>query len=66
MTIRPSRMTAMLSISDVVDLLGVSDKTIRRLIKAKKLSCHHVGRQVRFTEDQLSAFLATHGKQRLE
>jgi len=25
-----------------------------------------VGRQVRFTEDQLSAFLATHGKQRLE
>ena len=39
MTTRPSRMTAMLSISDVVDLLGVSDKTIRRLIKAKKLSC---------------------------
>jgi excisionase family DNA binding protein len=48
-----------LSVADVADHLGVSDKTIRRWIGGGELHAHRLGRQIRINSDDLTAFLAS-------
>ena len=46
------------SIATVAEQLEVSTRTIRRWIAAGDLAVHHVGRQIRISETDLSIFLA--------
>ena len=58
MSLKPPSLTAMRSVAETAKLLGVSEKTIRRQVDAGVLRCHRVGRQLRFTEDNLRNYLA--------
>jgi len=46
-----------LSAQDVADMLGVSKNTIYNMIKKRELTSYKVGRKVRFTEDEVKAFI---------
>jgi len=46
-----------LSAQDVADMLGVSKNTIYNMIKKGELASYKVGRKVRFTEDEVKAFI---------
>jgi len=46
-----------LSAQDVADMLGVSKNTIYNMIKKGELTSYKVGRKVRFTEDEVNAFI---------
>ena len=46
------------SIAEVADLLGVSDKTVQRLISRGELPRHRIGAQVRISDHDLRAFVA--------
>jgi putative molybdopterin biosynthesis protein len=48
-------------VGEIADRLGVSDKTVRRLIKSGKLKFYRVGRQIRISEEQLKNYLTEHG-----
>jgi excisionase family DNA binding protein len=53
----PNRFVTVL---DVAERLGVSERTIRRWIAAGILPVHRFGRAVRISEIDLAAFLALH------
>ncbi len=59
---RPARAapapTPLLTIQAVADLLGVSTRTVRRLIAAGALMPHRIGGSLRVSEDDLRAYLA--------
>jgi len=57
MTAMPTRIPPLLSVKQAADIVGISTKTIRRWIDAKKLPFHRLGRQIRIAEDDLLAFL---------
>jgi excisionase family DNA binding protein len=44
----------------LADYLRLSTDTIDRLVKANRLQCVRIGQQVRFTLDDVEAFLARH------
>jgi len=46
-----------LSAQDVADMLNVSKNTIYNMIKKGELKSYNVGRKVRFTEDDINAFI---------
>jgi excisionase family DNA binding protein len=48
----------LLSVAMVATHLGVSTKTVRRLIKDGLLPSHRVGRQTRVSETDLAVFIA--------
>jgi len=48
----------LLSVAAVALHLGVSEKTVRRLIQSGKLPSLRVGRQIRVSEPDLAAFIA--------
>jgi excisionase family DNA binding protein len=48
----------LLAIAGVAVRLGVSSKTVRRLIARRELRAHRVGRLLRVTEEDLVEFLA--------
>ena len=50
-------LSRLLSPADVAGLLQVSIKTVRRWIEAGELRVHALGRQLRVSEDDLSAFV---------
>jgi|APSaa5957512535_1039671.scaffolds.fasta_scaffold396958_1 excisionase family DNA binding protein len=50
----------LLSIAQVAERLGISDKTVRRWIKSGDLIAHRLGAQWRISEADLSLFLQTH------
>ena len=54
----PLRSRALLSVLHVATRLGVSDKTVRRLIASEALTAHQIGRGLRISEDDLEIFLA--------
>ena len=58
MNLKSASLTALLSVAEAAKLLGVSEKTIHRQIKAGILRCHRVGRQIRFTEVNIRNYLA--------
>ncbi|WP_302668997.1 helix-turn-helix domain-containing protein [Eubacterium sp. AF15-50] len=47
----------MLSVNEVAQILGVTDKTIRNLVKTKQLSGVKVGRLIRIPKDKLIDYL---------
>ena len=47
----------MLSVQIVMVRLGVSDKTVRRLLARGELAAHRIGRQLRISEHDLAAYL---------
>jgi len=51
-----------LSAQDVADMLGVSKNTIYNMIKKGELTSYKVGRKVRFTEDEVKAFINRQSK----
>lgn len=48
----------LVSVPRAADALGVCDRTIRREIARGRLGCVHIGRAVRITRDQLTAYVA--------
>jgi excisionase family DNA binding protein len=48
------------TIEEMADALNVTDRTVRRWIKTRKLISHRFGRLVRIAKDDLLAFLAVH------
>lgn len=46
------------SVEQVADLLGVSQKTVRRIIAAKELPVYRFGHQLRISQPDLAAFIA--------
>jgi excisionase family DNA binding protein len=46
-------LPAVFSVLEAAELLGVSTKTVRRLLANKELSHHRVGRLIRITEPDL-------------
>ena len=48
---------ALLSAAEVAEVLNVSIRTVRRLIKDKKLSVVHVGRAVRIRPEALETLI---------
>jgi excisionase family DNA binding protein len=47
----------LLSVATVALRLGVSEKTVRRLVHDGRLTSHRVGRLIRISEADLGAFL---------
>ncbi len=54
----PTPIPRLLSITAVALHLGVSDKTVRRLVHHGRLPSLRIGRQIRISELDLVAFLA--------
>ena len=52
----------LLTIGDVAEHLGVSTKTVRRMMEGGELHAHKVGRQWRITEEDLRLYLAAQRK----
>ena len=46
------------SVADVADRLGVSEKTVRRMLDRSDLPAHRIGRLLRVSESDLDAYLA--------
>jgi len=51
--------TKLLSVKEVQDILGLSERTIFRLIKSKQLNGFKVGREWRFEEDDVTLYIKT-------
>lgn len=49
------------SISEVATLLGISERTVRRLIKSKELTAARIRQQWRITRADLSLYLQSQG-----
>ena len=47
----------LLSVQVVAQRLGVSTKTVRRLIDSKAIVVHRIGRQIRVSEVDLAAYI---------
>lgn len=56
-TTTASRLPRLLAVSEVAQLLQVSSKTTRRWIEGGELRVHHLGRQLRVSEEDLATFL---------
>jgi excisionase family DNA binding protein len=54
----PSDRMRLYSIDAVAEMLGVSSKTVRRLIAIEEFRIHRIGRQIRISEADLAAYLA--------
>lgn len=52
------RLGSFLSTREVASRLGVSSKTIGRWVQRGELRAHHLGRQIRVSEEDICAFLA--------
>jgi excisionase family DNA binding protein len=59
-SLEPPKISAiprLLSVTMVATHLGVSTKTVRRLVKDGQLPSHRVGRQIRISETDLALFI---------
>jgi excisionase family DNA binding protein len=54
---KPTPIPHLLSIATVAVWLGVSGKTVRRMIRDRQLPSHRIGRQIRISQADLVAFL---------
>lgn len=48
---------AMLDIEEVIERLGVSDSTVRRLVKEGKLRAYRLGRRLKFKNEDIDRFV---------
>lgn len=49
---------SLLTLLDVADCLGVSPRTIRRLVQGHRITCVRIGRALRFDPADVSRFVA--------
>jgi len=56
--LKPTRLIPLHNVATTAQLLGISTKTVRRLITAGSLVAHRVGRSVRISDTDLRAFLS--------
>lgn len=54
----PPRPPKLWSVRDAATYCGVSQQTVRRLIKARRLKSYDAGRQIRIAEPDLLAYLS--------
>ena len=64
MTVRPPEpapvaVQRLLDVAGIASRLGVSEKTIRRMINRGELSAHRVGRLLRIAEADLADYLSS-------
>ena len=52
-------MQRYLTVSETAAYLNTSERFVRRLIAERRIAFHHVGRHVRFSINDLDAWLAT-------
>lgn len=52
------------SVSEVADILSLSDVTIRRMIDRKEILAYRFGRQFRIKEDDFDSFIANSSSDR--
>jgi len=57
MTTRPNPIPLFLAVGEIAERLRVSTKTVRRWIERGELRAHRLGRQLRVSDQDLSAFL---------
>jgi excisionase family DNA binding protein len=57
MRLKPTKLTAMLSVAEASKIFSVSEKTVRRWIDAGELRAHRLGRAVRISEEAIRSFL---------
>jgi excisionase family DNA binding protein len=57
---KTSRTPRMFAVAEIAEQLRVSDKTIRRWIERREMHVHRIGRQIRVSEEDLTAFLNKH------
>lgn len=50
----------LLAVPEVADLLGTSERHIRRLVHERRIPFHKVGGLVRFDQADIDAWLAAH------
>jgi excisionase family DNA binding protein len=55
--IEPPPLRLNLSVDDAASALGVSPRTVRKLIARRELRAHHIGRRVLLSVDALYAFV---------
>jgi excisionase family DNA binding protein len=55
----PEKTNGVYSLDEAADKLGVSRRTVSRLIEAGDLECTRIGRRVTITQKQLQAYQAT-------
>jgi excisionase family DNA binding protein len=48
----------LLTLDQVAERLGVRARFVRRLVAERRITFHKVGRYVRFSEDDIAAYLA--------
>lgn len=53
----PRAAAPLLAVQEVAHRLGISVKTVRRMIAGRHLPAHRIGRLVRVTETDLQAFV---------
>ena len=51
------RVPALFTVDQVAERLGVSTKQVRRLIASRELPHHRIGRLIRITDADLTAFI---------
>ena len=56
--IAPQPQPGLWTLNEVSEFLAVSERTIRRLVAAKRLRCVHIGRRLLFDRSDVSRFVA--------
>jgi DNA binding domain, excisionase family len=51
-----------LSVEDLMPILGIGRNTAYGLVKRGEISCIHIGRQLRITKTELQRFMKNNGK----
>ncbi len=54
---RPEGLAPLLTLADVSALFRLNERTIRRMVAARRLPCVRLGRQLRFDPEALSRWL---------
>ncbi len=57
MALSPSRLAPLLTIPATAEKLGVSVRSVRRMIDAGELHVHRLGRSIRISEEDIHLFL---------
>jgi excisionase family DNA binding protein len=53
----PPRSSALLSVDDVGEFLGISRSGVYRLVRSGDMPCYRVGERLRFRQDEINAYL---------
>ena len=56
-----ARLPKIFTIDWVADYLGVSTDTVRREVRRKRLGCTRIGGRLKFTENQINAYIQNQG-----